>query len=73
MSKPLLSVELEGQESILNLRKSPDAKPVVKIVLKNRDRPDLKGLQCSFQREDLEIFKEIKGSVNLVLQRIVSP
>jgi hypothetical protein len=71
MSKPVLSIEVEGRESILKLKKSQDAEPAVKIALKVRDRPELTGIQCSFQREDLEVLKEIRESVSVVLPSAV--
>ncbi len=65
MTQPILSVELEGQKSILRLRKSSGTRSVVEKVLNQRSST---GLECELSRNDLDKFKEAVGSMSVVLQ-----
>lgn len=65
MTQPILSVEQEGQKSILRLRKSPGTPFVIEKALNKRSKP---GLESDLSRNDLDRFKETIGSVNVVLQ-----
>jgi hypothetical protein len=65
VTQPILSVELEGQKSILRLRKSPGTSFVVEKALNQRSKP---GLESDLSRNDLDRFKETVGSVSVVLQ-----
>jgi hypothetical protein len=65
VTQPILSVELEGQKSILRLRKSPGTSFVVEKALNRKSTP---GLESDLSRNDLDRFKETIGSVSVVLQ-----
>jgi Fe-S cluster biogenesis protein NfuA len=65
MTKPVLSVEMEGQMTILRLRNSPEAVYVVEKALRHRATP---GLQSDLSNIDLGKFKETVGSVSVALQ-----
>jgi hypothetical protein len=65
VTQPILSVELEGQKSILRLRKSPGTRFVVEKALNQRSKP---GLESDLSPNDLDRFKKTVGSVSVVLQ-----
>lgn len=64
MTEPTLSVELEGQQALLRLRKSDDASCVVEKALNQRSRP---GLVSDLSRDDLNCLKQTVGPVNVIL------
>jgi hypothetical protein len=65
VTQPILSVDLEGQKSILRLRKSSETSFVIEKALNERIKP---GLKSDLSRNDLDRLKETVGSVSVVLQ-----
>jgi hypothetical protein len=65
MTQAIFSVELEGQKSILRLRKSSGTSFVVEKSLNQRIKS---GLESDLSRNDLDRFKETTGLVSVVLQ-----